>query len=576
MKLIKSTFVAALFFFTYSVYGATVTTIRSGNAWYATDGTVINAHGGGMYYEKGYYYWFGEYRTGMLSDGISVYRSKDLLSWENLGKALAPTGEKTNTLQDIAQGRTLERPKVIYNQKTGKYVMWCHWEDGNDYSKARVAVATADKVEGPYTFLRTFRPNGEMSRDQTVFVDGCKAYQLRSSEDNQTMQCSELSENYCKPSSEWNRVIINKQYEAPAIMKIGGVYFGMFSECTGWNPNSAHICMTTDVMSNDWSELGNPCIDNNASTTYQSQSTFFLKVEGYDNAYMYMGDRWYSSNVQNSTYVWLPVHLRTGYPIINWYDNWKPSIFENMYRFKRAKEIESGKTYALLSRLSDRLVSDNGSICLYDDDDNTNLQFVFEKNETFASYALREVESGKYLTAAGTTVILSNKSTAESQQWIFDKQGDKFYVVKNKQTGTCLTVKDGSTSNGAQLVLGSVMSEKKTKFGVYFDTKQFDYPIDDFFTDSTTTAIEAVHTDKSACELKVDGDRFTMIHVPIGNNVVKMFDMAGGVFFEKKFETSYGNQNIVFTCPSNNMKGIYILSVHNNETGISKNFKLYK
>ena len=35
----------------------------------------------------------------------------------------------------------LERPKVLFNAKTGKYVLWVHYENGKDYHCAACAIA---------------------------------------------------------------------------------------------------------------------------------------------------------------------------------------------------------------------------------------------------------------------------------------------------------------------------------------------------------------------------------------------------------------------------------------------------
>ena len=58
--------------------------------------------------------------------------------------SLAPTGFSVvdNDSSDIARGCILERPKVIYNAKTGKFVMWFHLElKGKGYAAARAGVA---------------------------------------------------------------------------------------------------------------------------------------------------------------------------------------------------------------------------------------------------------------------------------------------------------------------------------------------------------------------------------------------------------------------------------------------------
>jgi len=48
--------------------------------------------------------------------------------------------DETNETHDLHKSNVLERPKVIYNEKTKKYVMWMHIDDAN-YNKAIVGVA---------------------------------------------------------------------------------------------------------------------------------------------------------------------------------------------------------------------------------------------------------------------------------------------------------------------------------------------------------------------------------------------------------------------------------------------------
>src|SRR5690606_9994009 len=65
----------------------------------------------------------------------------------------------------------IERPKIIYNKKTNRYVMWMHKEGGDNYGQARAAVAVSDRIDGDYQYLGSFRPLNHMSRDCTAFVD---------------------------------------------------------------------------------------------------------------------------------------------------------------------------------------------------------------------------------------------------------------------------------------------------------------------------------------------------------------------------------------------------------------------
>ncbi len=86
--------------------------IKSGEIWPDTDGTHINAHGGGILLHNNTYYWFGEHKADNTSSalvGVMCYSSPDLQTWTCHGPALQVTDE---TGHDIERGCVLERPKV--------------------------------------------------------------------------------------------------------------------------------------------------------------------------------------------------------------------------------------------------------------------------------------------------------------------------------------------------------------------------------------------------------------------------------------------------------------------------------
>ncbi len=133
-----------------------------GQIWRDTKGVPINAHGGGILDHGGTYWWFGEHKTGGEAGnrahvGVHVYASEDLVNWRDEGIALAVEDSPNS---EIPGGCVLERPKVIHNARTGKFVMWFHLEPkGSGYEGARSAVAVADAPAGPYQFLHSLRPN---------------------------------------------------------------------------------------------------------------------------------------------------------------------------------------------------------------------------------------------------------------------------------------------------------------------------------------------------------------------------------------------------------------------------------
>ncbi|MFL5741928.1 MAG: glycoside hydrolase family 43 protein [Flavisolibacter sp.] len=293
---------------------------KPGEVWYDMNGDTINAHGGGILQVGKKYYWFGEKRGRHASEGVNVYSSKDLCHWKFENLALAPSSDPQS---DISEGCVMERPKVIYNAKTRKYVMWFHLElKGQGYKAARAAVATSDKVWGPYQFRNSFRPNDHMSRDMTLFVDeDGRAYEIYSSRENYDMRIVQLSEDFTAPTSK-DKLIASDHREAPALFKYQKKYYLITSGCTGWKPNQANLYVA-DSLFGGWRLSANPLRGPGSDSTYGGQSTYVLPVAGKRGAFIFLADKWDPKNLRNSRYLWLPLQFDQQEPYITWRENWK-------------------------------------------------------------------------------------------------------------------------------------------------------------------------------------------------------------------------------------------------------------
>lgn len=345
---------------------------RPGQVWPDNQGRHINAHGGAVLFYDGTYYWFGEARLprgerDRSQYGVSCYSSKDLLNWKNEGLALKVINDTSSLLQP---GCVIERPKVIHNEKTGKFVMWFHHElKGKGYAAALTGVAVSDKITGPYNYIRSMRPNagvwpanmpeesrkakegesslkrnspefmqavkdglyvrrdlegGQMARDMTIFVEkNGRAWHVHSSEENMTLHFSELTDDYLDFTGKYYRVLPGGSNEAPAIFYAKGKYFMFTSGTTGWKPNPARLSVS-DRIEGEWKTTGNPCrgTEEENKITFGSQSTNVLQIKGKKNAFIYMGDRWMPENLADSRHIWLPVEWEDGNPVIRWYNSW--------------------------------------------------------------------------------------------------------------------------------------------------------------------------------------------------------------------------------------------------------------
>jgi len=349
-----------------------------GKIWLDDANVPINAHGGGILYYDKTYYWFGQHmvegsRGNQAWVGVHCYSSKDLYNWKDEGISLNVDKDPNS---EITAGCLIERPKVIYNVKTGKFVMWFHLElKGRGYSAARAGVAVSDKVTGPYKYLGSFRPNagvwpinvtddqkkiletkdsiktfsggfepnissynllardfakGQMARDMTLFVDDdSKAYHIYASEENSTMHISLLTDDYLTPAGKYVRIFEGKYREAPAIFKRNGKYYLITSGCTGWNPNEASLA-SADSIWVPWKDLGNPCrgTESQNQTTFESQSTYILPVQDMNDAFIFIADRWHPNNAIDGRYIWLPIQWEQDKPFLKWLDNWSLDFFK--------------------------------------------------------------------------------------------------------------------------------------------------------------------------------------------------------------------------------------------------------
>ena len=299
-----------------------------GEKWKDDKGNFINAHGAGVLFYNGAYYLYGEIKKGKTrlvpnqswedyrveAGGISCYSSKDLLHWKY--QAIALAADKTDPLSDIHPSKVIERPKVIYNERTKQFVMWMHI-DKEDYSYAHAGVAVSSKPKGPYKYISSIRPNGQMSRDMTIFKDdNGKAYLIYASENNNTMQICLLSDDYLSPTKKYIRILENQRREAPAMFKHEGKYYLITSLCSGWDANPAGYAVADSVMG-EWKQMGNPCLGKDSATTFHSQSTYVLPLDGKKGSFIFMADRWNKLDLEDSRYIWLPLHVNHGRVEIN-------------------------------------------------------------------------------------------------------------------------------------------------------------------------------------------------------------------------------------------------------------------
>lgn len=345
-----------------------------GQTWLDTDGKRIQAHGGSVFRENGIYYWYGENKEKTTGKddvwhwGVRCYSSTDLYNWKDLGLLIPPDTEHPDS--PLYPSSKMDRPHIIRNPRTGKYVCWLKImeKDGSQ----TITVLTADRFLGPYTMVRTgFRPLGMNAGDfdLTLAKDG-KAYCYFDRVHSELI-CADLTEDTADVtgyySTHFPRPYPPYVREAPAHFVRKGRHYLITSGTTGYLPNPSEAAVA-DTWHGPYHELGNPHAGDGSNTSFHSQISSVFQVEGKKDLYIAVADRWMPShmnlsydiyrrafesafdpdviekptpdpelmkcivdkNTSVADYVWLPLEFRDadgqhpyGQVIIRWRDEWR-------------------------------------------------------------------------------------------------------------------------------------------------------------------------------------------------------------------------------------------------------------
>lgn len=309
--------------------------VRSDTHWLDTDGNRVEAHAAGMLQSPidNRWYWYGESQktSDILEHGVTCYSAETIAGpWTNHGFVFTQAQIKQ---PDFDGPFIVERPKVLYNAKTKKYVMWFHLDgatDGKSYGYRHVGIAQADNPAGPFEYVHGMKPDGINSLDMSLFrdpVDG-QAYFIRSC-DNKYVGISRLTDDYLNSTG-----IISQHdvFEGMAIFRhANGTYYMMTSHLTGWNPNPLMLFRAEGKTLDDpqWVNMGNPT---GSSTSFNSQPTYVVEyTPANGNSYfVYMGDDWIhcpnedgtEGPLINACYIWLPINFHEKSVTMEWRPEW--------------------------------------------------------------------------------------------------------------------------------------------------------------------------------------------------------------------------------------------------------------
>ncbi|GAB4084230.1 RICIN domain-containing protein [Myceligenerans cantabricum] len=438
-------------------------TVPNATQFTTTDGSPVHAHGGGVVKSGAYYYWIGENRQ-PDSNGfryVSCYRSTDLASWQFVSNVL------TQASDPELQSANIERPKIMYNAGTDRYVIWAHKENGSDYGEARaaVAVSTTNQPCGAYDYRGSFRPLGHMSRDIGVFVDDDgTGYMYSAARENYDLHIYRLTDDYAAidelVADPWH----GGHREAPALFKRGGTYFMLTSGATGWSPNQQQYA-TAPSITGPWTAMRNV----GDSTMYGSQTAFVLPVQGSQGTdYLYLGDRWGNSiggTVNDSRYVWAPIEFPDATTM-------EVDYFAELAIDTAAGTVtgQGGPFRTLEPRHASTCadVTNNNSTAgeelkTYGCNGQGNQRFWFrDAGDGYVTIVAQH--SNMCLQENATTVTQEACDGSTAQAWSSDPSGDHV-TIRARGTGECLDVNGGATGPGAQIITYACNGQTNQQWG---------------------------------------------------------------------------------------------------------------
>ena len=338
------------------------------------NGKRIQAHGAGMFYDNETYYWYGEnkeYTTGQTDIwtwGIRFYSSKDLVNWRDEGIVIPPDTE--NEGSSLYPSKHVDRPHILYNKKTKKYICWLKLSEEEGY----FVILSSQHLLGPYSMEKDhYRPFGMSAGDFDLWQDDEGIVYLYFEHDHAGVISTKLTEDFLEVQGEYLDMFtgLNPPYtrEGCTHFVYGGKHYLITSGMTGYVPNPSEIAVSDNPLG-PYTVIGDPHIDDESSASYNSQISCVFQDPVRPKLYLVMADRWVpeyvmikkryeqlvrvitsqynpdihpleedyrtvmeapflgAANTSIAEYVWLPLKLGGEYPVIEWKDEWKIEDYE--------------------------------------------------------------------------------------------------------------------------------------------------------------------------------------------------------------------------------------------------------
>jgi hypothetical protein len=347
---------------------------RPGKVWYDTEGKKIQAHGGSIIFSDNIFYWYGENKAGITGkgtgercknwhNGVRLYSSNDLYNWTDEGIIMFEKEDKNNPFFST---NIMDRPHIIFNEKTKQYVLWAK-TSLSGFDNAFFSVCVSKSIKGPFVLINEVKQDNLSAGDFDLIIDNDIAYIIYEKPHTEII-CQELNDSFTDLTDKYSSHLHYKcpPYirEAPAFFSRKNKKYLLTSGTTGYFPNPT---MTIEIEDwhGEWKNKGVTCVNDKNNNSFHAQFSSVFKHPFIDDLYIALGDRWLidlvpdmpniekaffgmfdkdaekilsyeelqllsEENTSEADYVWLPIQFREdGTPYIIWLTNWNIHDFKN-------------------------------------------------------------------------------------------------------------------------------------------------------------------------------------------------------------------------------------------------------
>jgi beta-xylosidase len=201
--------------------------------------------------------------------------------------------------------------------------MWFHYvghpgNHGNRIGTGDAGVASCDTVNGKYAFHGYNRPidtNG-IVRDGTLYQDDDGTAYFIYDRDvrapgpdfGRVLHIVKLTADYLAATSMFYKITNAPAREAPVMIKQNGSYYLITSAQSSWKFNPANYYRATNIFG-PYTEMGDPCVGSDTSTTFNSQGTQAFAVQGKKDAFIFISERHNTGCMTDSSFIFLPINF---------------------------------------------------------------------------------------------------------------------------------------------------------------------------------------------------------------------------------------------------------------------------